>query len=213
MFLRKIALATVVHVSLVHGWVWNDSYGGYSDDYGPFWVPMSKYDKLMDSPNATGNYPIQAPRLGEPYSVSGMADGWSWNINVVADIAMSESNTTAPDQANKTFTGVRVVLQTPIRPNAPVHESWELCALEWRMNMSDFPAKLRQDDGSCTSVLSKGCIKNIELRTVREFSPSPSDGLPCSCPDYEALSDCNAEEINVLKSGGSCGARSKYLPN
>jgi hypothetical protein len=66
----------------------------------------------------------------------------------------------------------------------------------------DIPARFRQDDGSCSSVLSQQCVGAIEAETVWLYTSSFDLRMPCHCPDLEKISACGAEEAKILRSGG-----------
>ncbi|KAK0648433.1 hypothetical protein B0T16DRAFT_455912 [Cercophora newfieldiana] len=71
------------------------------------------------------------------------------------------------------------------------------------MDIEGFPAEFRQDDGSCSSVLSQGCIRAVEVRTIQEYT-SPVNNNPCHCPNLEKIEACSGQEVRILRSGGAC---------
>ena len=186
--------------------------GSYGEGagFGPWGVPDATYNKLMDTPNATSKYPLPAPDTSVPYPASGPADGWSLAVSVVADIAMSESKSTTVDgHENQTFTGSRVVLQAPAGSDAAVDESWFVCAIHWDLDLDNYPAKLRGDDGTCSSVLSEQCIRDVEARSIEQYSSDYGSLSPCPCPTISDIPSCQGEQAKILMAGGGCIARGK----
>ncbi|KAK4118123.1 hypothetical protein N657DRAFT_675751 [Parathielavia appendiculata] len=192
----KVALPAAVVILLLasgHGTKFEGSYGEGAD-FGPWRVPLSR------------QYHLSGPNISAQYPGSDPIYGWSWTVSVVADIPLSEANSTRADPYPKqTFTGSRVVLQAPTGPTSAVHDSWFVCVIHWDMDLFDYPAKLRADDGSCSTVLSEQCIRDIEARAVEEYraaSPNPS-----RCPSLAEIASCEGEQANTLTLGGSFGAR------
>jgi hypothetical protein len=181
---------------------------GEGADFGPYGMALSRYNEILNAPNATGQYNIPGPDISAPYPGSGPADGWSLTVSVVADIAMSESNSTTVDPyPNQTFTGSRVVLQTPTGPSSVAHESWFLCVINWDIGLEKYPSKLREDDGSCSSVLSEQCIRDVEARTLEVYRQKFGPFTPCGCPSLSEIPSCAGEQATALSSGGGCMAR------
>jgi hypothetical protein len=183
---------------------------GEGANFGPYGVALSKYNEILNAPNATSQYTISGPNISAPYPGSGPVDGWSLTVSVVADIAMSESNSsTAHWYPNQIFTGSRVVLQTPKGPSSAAHESWYLCVINWDIGLAKYPSKLREDDGSCSSVLSEQCIRDVEARALEEYRLGFNPITPCGCPMLSDIPSCDGEQATALISGGGCMARCK----
>lgn len=187
----------------------SDSYGEGAG-FGPWGVPDETYNQLMDSPNATSKYPLPAPDTSAPYPAPGPVDGWSLAISVVADIAMAESDSsTAAPHGNHTFTGSRVLLQAPTESDSNVDESWSICVIHWDLDLENYPARLRDDDGSCSSVLSEQCIRDLEAGAIEEYRSGFGNPIPCGCPVISEISSCDGEQAEVLMAGEGCSARRK----
>jgi len=211
----------------------NGDWLGDAAQYGPFYMPIAEFREQMARPNATGRYPLPGgPDMSVPYPsgrggagfVAAADPGWSWTISVVADIEMPRSD--VEDPVNQTFTGAKLTLQAPttraVTTDAPgaaaaavvvVDDSWLLCIVQFDMDIYDIPARFRQDDGSCSSVLSQQCVRAIEAETARLYTSSFDLRTPCHCPDLEKISACGAEEVKILRSGGICEARGKVFPS
>jgi hypothetical protein len=202
------AIGILSLASGLEGSKFEGTYGG-GDAFGPFGVPDSRYNELLDAPNATSQYPLSGRNISAPYPGSGPIDGWSWTVSVVADIPVSLSNSTTVDSypSNYTFTGSRVVLQAPTGPAAAAHESWFVCVVNWDIDLSKYPSKLRTDDGSCSSVLSDQCIRDIEASALEKYSLGLGGANPCKCPSVEEIASCGGEQAEALNSGGACAAR------
>jgi len=193
---------------------------GAGSKLGPYDMASAKFDEFMKTPNATSRYPIEAPYTTLHYRVGGPAmPGWGWTISVAADIPLSEagSNLISDDKdiKNKTFTGVKVVAEAPVELNGtliPIDETWGICIINWSINTtsSGFPAKLRTDDGTCSSVLGEQCRRAVEAGAVQQYKRENTYSM-CGCPDLEKLgsSGCSADEVNILKSGWGCVSRRK----
>ena len=73
-----------------------------------------------------------------------------------------------------------------------------------------YPAAMREDDGSCESVLSKECVRGVEEEAVSRYRVANGD-TACVCPSLERMGGCSEEAKGVLRGGGGCVARSEYL--
>lgn len=192
-FFTCLTGALLVSITSAQAQHFEDSYGDGAG-FGPWGVPVTTYHKLMSSPNATSSYPV-------PGSVS----GWSFAVSVIADIPMSESNSsTAQAHPNKAFTGTRVVLQAPANP---IHESSSVCVLQWDITPFSYPPKLRADDGSCSSFLSEQCIRDVEARSAEHSKTTSSR---CTCPKLSEISSCGGDQAKTLMAAGTCQARRKH---
>ncbi|KAK3301864.1 uncharacterized protein B0T15DRAFT_325586 [Chaetomium strumarium] len=191
----------------------SDGSYGEGTAFGPFGVPLTRYNELLNSPNATSQYPLLGPNISAPYPGSGnILNGWSWVVSVAADIPLSESNSTTADwypdnhNHNHTFTGSRVVLQQAPTTGPPAHESWFVCVVNWDIDLATYPSKLRTDDGSCSSVLSEQCIRDTEASVLEEYRLGLGGPNPCKCPSLTEIASCEGEQAKALMSGGGCAA-------
>jgi hypothetical protein len=190
-----------------------DSWGAYGwPDYklGPWAVPDVTFERLMEAPNATGEYPLQAPDTSSPFPAPGPIEGWSFSLSVVADVPMSESNMSlALDHPNDTFTGSRLVLQTPTGPDSTFDESWYVCVIHWWIDPKNHPAKLREDDGSCSIVRSDQCAQDLEkaAREAYMYIMGRGGGIQCPCPQPSDIPSCAGEQAKALSGNGTCACQ------
>ena len=171
--------------------------------YGPWSVPASEFDSFLDHGNATSNYPLEGRNISGPYPGVSSIDGWSWSISVAADIPIENSK--SPNTSF--FTGSRVNLNAPAslpRLNSSqaisVNKSWQMCVVIWHLGEA-YNDKLREDDGSCSTIVSSECAKDIEDGVMKNYTSTN-----CLCPNVKSLSSCKNEEV-LVRNG--CEARSK----
>jgi hypothetical protein len=200
--------ASVLAESYIHG-------GGLGD--GPHSVPLARFNELMASPNLSSKYPIPAPDTSLPYpsTAPAISPGWTWGISVVADISITVTNSsTAWDLKNQTFTATKVVLEAPHEANTnttAMDAPWQLCVLSLAINTTSFPDRARQDDGTCSSILTERCRRGVETQAAQRYRSSQS--RQCNCPDYDKLPEwCSSEEVGFLKAGGVCIVRRRSPP-
>ncbi|KAK8087572.1 hypothetical protein PG997_002533 [Apiospora hydei] len=169
---------------------WGDGGGAV----GPGGVNFTEFGRLLDEqPNATGIYPLSGPDLtgavGSQEIADGwspeLVDGWSWQIHVKADIPVNNSEAEAQ---GKYFTGTQVALHTPpFKEN--VTDGWEVCVMTWETNR-DYSDGLREDDGTCSSVLSEDCRKAITDSVSEAWKNSSRWYKRCTCPSLDELDGC-----------------------
>ena len=155
--------------------------------YGPWGFDVDVLTSFFDQPNATGNYPLAGPDWSSP-APNDPVDGWAWNIRVKSDIPISKTNLTEhyekANQMSDYFTASQITLQAP---SGEVDPTWEVCIIRWYMD-ENF-AELREDDGTCSSVLEESC--RSEMADAVSETWADNDGASrCKCPDM---------------GGGSCG--------
>ncbi|KAK4443453.1 hypothetical protein QBC34DRAFT_477482 [Podospora aff. communis PSN243] len=187
-----------------------DSFKSGIED-GPHLVPLTRFNEIMTSPNLSSTYPIAAPDTSKPYPNDGSAPtpGWRWGISVVADILFTETNSSMTwDLKNQTFTATKISLEAPVddtTKEALMDESWGICVINWGLNKTAFPDRARQDDGTCSSMLSGRCRRGVETQTAREYRAGSRN---CSCPDKDKLPEwCSSEEISFLEARWGCSIR------
>ncbi|KAL2126467.1 hypothetical protein VTI74DRAFT_851 [Chaetomium olivicolor] len=180
----------------------------YSYARAPWSLPDATYDKLMEKSNATSKYPLQAPDTSAPFPAPGPIDGWSLTVSVVADVPMAESPlSVAHTFPNFTFTGNRIVLRAPTGPDSAVDDSWHICVLQWTIDPYHFEAKLRDDDGSCSSVVSDQCARDVEKAAAEGYMDGRTGRRQCFCPGLSTITSCSREEAKALNMKGSCIAQ------
>ncbi|KAH8892266.1 hypothetical protein GQ53DRAFT_864141 [Thozetella sp. PMI_491] len=208
--MRSVGLAFAAWPS-AYGQFENFTFNNYGNDkLAPWGVNLTSFDANLAAPNATGRYPLPGPNISAPYgSPPGymIIDGWAWNIAVTADIPLSLANHTSPGNQDQVFTGTTLQLVIPDSLltgapgsiNAVVDESWRMCIMRWALP-DDYNDSLRTDDGSCTSIMSNQCIKDIQNYTAYTYKSSAS----CKCPDLgKILPSCSGNGLP-----GGCAASS-----
>jgi len=186
-------------------------------DIAPWAIPLPTWNRTLDnsaSLNATGEFTIQAPNTTIPFpALNQSTQSWSWKVSVVADFPLTESREpSSVANSSKTFTASRIVLQRPNGTGASFHDSWNLCVIQWRVEASKFPARLRGDDGSCGSVLSEQCIRAVEQNAIERYGNSSDIARsPCRCPNLAEVAGCEGGQAEFMSGVGSCSARSKFL--
>ncbi|KAH8896874.1 hypothetical protein GQ53DRAFT_890331 [Thozetella sp. PMI_491] len=184
--------------------------------YPPFGIEEKIFDKNMTHPNAVGNFQFVGSDISKPYvqngSVPGVPiEGWSWQINATADVSLNSSRDTydGVKYTNQFTAAARVALNFPRALlnhdlSLNISDDWGLCIRWWDLtNLPDdfvYPHQMRFDDGSCSSVLTKECINEIQNPTAQSH-PSLLGCL--GCPDLEQIQACKGSPISAFT--GNCG--------
>lgn len=165
-----------------------------TEDEGPRDVPKSEFEALINKPNATGTFPLSGPNISTPYFETNTIHGWSLSISVRADMPLKNS-TLGSQYLDKVYTGGKITLNAPeallnssdsATKNLSVNNDWQVCLIHWGLDNQPYNNKLREDDGTCTSVLSTQCIKDMEGETIRRYQSSAH----CFCPSITDVSSC-----------------------
>ncbi|KAK7941609.1 uncharacterized protein PG986_013996 [Apiospora aurea] len=166
---------------------WGDGGG----TVGPGGVNFTEFGRLLDEqPNATGIYALSGPDLTGAVGSPELVDGWSWQIHVKADIPVnnSEPSHRGEEAQGKYFTGTQVALHAPpFQEN--VTDGWEVCVMTWETNR-DYSDALREDDGTCSSVLNEDCRKAITDSVSEGWKRSSRWYNRCTCPSLDGLDGC-----------------------
>ncbi|RYP60998.1 hypothetical protein DL771_010283 [Monosporascus sp. 5C6A] len=155
--------------------------------YAPWGLEYDAMATFLERPNATGNYPLSGPDTTSA-SESGPVDGWAWNIRVRADIPINETNGSNYDQdvLSKYFTGSQITLNSP--SSEGIDPSWLVCIIRWQVD-EDYSEELRQDDGTCSSVLDESCRSDMADFVARNWADHTGSAR-CRCPDLSSISSC-----------------------
>jgi hypothetical protein len=184
-----------------------DHWGVPSRGRGPWEVNYTSFSNLLDHPNATGEFNLPGPNLTLAYPDAPTDQDWSWTVSVTDDIPVIGTGRSHPDREGKFFTGTRVRLNIPpyiaAAANATAqnksvngYDGWEVCVMYWPWDsFSDqanatFPEKFRQDDGSCSSILTSQCIQDWEALAVERYRP----GSGCGPPIRSLVESCSGLE-------------------
>lgn len=133
-------------------------------------------------------------------------------MSILTDIPMAEGRRSdIYEFPNKSFTATQLTLNAPTGPGVKFNDSWLLCVIDWAMDLHSFPFK--NDDGTCSSVISNRCARALQSNVLEEYMSSTISyaNNACSCPPIEKISECSEQEVKVLRSGGSCGASGKRV--
>ncbi|KAK4139284.1 uncharacterized protein C8A04DRAFT_33252 [Dichotomopilus funicola] len=167
---------------------------------GPWNIPEATYNEVLDSPSAVGRYTLEAPDISVRYPSPDQFANWTLAVSVASDFPLPWSNTNEAEQdttSNRTFTATRVRLTPPA--GIDVDSSWEVCVLNWDVNLETYPTQLRIDDGTCTSFLSEQCIRDVEQSVLVGR---------CSCPNLREIESCGDGQADLMDSiGPGCFAK------
>jgi hypothetical protein len=190
--------------------------------YGPWNTNYTDFSNSLDHPNATDTFDLPGPNLTLAYPDAPTGQAWSWTISVTDDIPITNTSRAHKDWEGKFFTGSRLRLNIPpyvaAAANATAqnktvvgYDRWNVCVMYWRWESfgahknDSFPDKFREDDGSCSSILSSQCIQDWEALAVEEYS-STTGG--CTAPVLSQVESCKGiEHADVL---GLIGASMSY---
>lgn len=82
-----------------------------------------------------------------------------------------------------------------------VEDGWSVCLYEWTLWGAAYPASLREDNGTCSSVLSTECIAAMEREAASKHTSTN-----CRCPTAKDIPECaELGDDSALWSTG-CGA-------
>lgn len=229
---RSTLLATLLFAlydpCLSQGHDFADENYGLPDEYGPWRANKTSFDNLLNHPNATSNFGLPGPNVSLAYPKAPADQGWSWTISVTDDIPAGNFSGATEDTRNKVFTGARLRLNGPgflnttaKNASGPHYDDWHLCVLEWQwdslgdmVNVS-YPDKLRQDNGSCSSIVSSQCRQDWEAAAVKGYNsgsgqcsaPIPRDIPSCGGADMEVLRKLNAAAHCKIPANTCCGTQ------
>lgn len=125
-------------------------------------------------------------------------------VSVLADLPIPSSS----EDSDEFYTGGRLVFNTPFSAadvssgsSDSTDDDWSICLYEWSVWGAPYPASLRTDNGTCSSVLSSGCIAAIEREAASNHT-----SRRCKCPIARKLPECaELGDDNTLWST-TCGA-------
>lgn len=84
-------------------------------------------------------------------------------VNVVADLPIPSQQ----ENIDEFYTGGELVFNGPFSPDNgssdAIDDGWSVCLYKWLMCGAAYPASLRADDGTCSSVLSSECTRPWSL--------------------------------------------------
>ncbi|KAI0199217.1 hypothetical protein F4808DRAFT_433084 [Astrocystis sublimbata] len=177
-------------------------WAGLDSNEGPWHEPKAEFNRsLANSANITGKYPFPGPDTTSDRPEDSK-DQWSWSIAVAADLPIGNSRS-APDddgQGPWYYTGGKLTLNAPSSiigddGNITVKGNWTVCMVKWDLdfqpkenNNRTYPDKLRDDDGTCGSVLSDSCIAGMKSALRSN----------CRCPDPRTIPSCADQDEEIF---------------
>ncbi|KAH6624298.1 hypothetical protein B0J18DRAFT_174077 [Chaetomium sp. MPI-SDFR-AT-0129] len=199
LYIRTSAAAALLPLSSAS---FAGDYGGAGLPNGPWYIPVSTYNTLLDSPNATTQYSLKAPDITARFPASNRFANWTLTVSVTADIPVSNINTSVREwhgwPLNQSFTGSRVQLTLPTggdddddndEEEFEPDRSWEVCVINWDVHLKQDQARLRGDDGTCYSVLSEQCISDMEKQAASL--------VRCTCPNLREIESCQGDQAET----------------
>lgn len=123
--------------------------------------------------NASGLVPVLGYNVSQPFP-SNLTDGWSFGLDVAADVPASVS-----EEGNTGFATLSYLYMN--RPESTIDDSWRICAA-WlgRVDVSG------GDDGSCSSALGQDCIDALST----QLSSANERFGRCSVPPISMPEEC-----------------------
>jgi hypothetical protein len=164
---------------------------------------------MLDHPNATENFPLPGPNMSLAYPKAPADQGWAWTVSVADNIPVGDFFGVTNETRDKVFTGTRLRLNVPTFLNStakntsgPHYDDWHLCVLQWRWTSlgdvvnTSYPEKLRQDNGSCSSIVSSQCRLDWEAAAVKDYNSGTGQ---CSPPIPRDIPSCGGADMEVLR--------------
>jgi hypothetical protein len=203
-----------------------ENFGRSWTNLGPWYLNDTIFDVFLDHPNATTNVPLPGPNATNTSPTgAGAKEDWSWSIAVTDDIPLANATRNlhtgfnyTDDERSKFFTGSRVRLHYPPILSAPkngtlnrTYDDWLLGIITWdysKIYNVSYPDKFRQDDGSCTSIVSEQCVRDIESYVLANYRPSTAQ---YHCPMVQDLPSCDQTSL-FRKVGCVCKSEWTTIP-
>ncbi|KAK8090482.1 hypothetical protein PG997_005443 [Apiospora hydei] len=152
------------------------------------------YFEALRAPNLTGAYDFATPNISAPRAPGKVTEesnsalpGWSISIAVRAGVPFR--------QTEEHYTAGEVVLHAPEslltnitdegtgQKNVTVLDEWELCLIQWDLNSEPYPPALRGDDGTCSSILSPDCTRDLQAEARKQCSNLNITNIPACTND------------------------------
>ncbi|KAK8139486.1 hypothetical protein PG984_002866 [Apiospora sp. TS-2023a] len=155
-----------------------------------------RFFEALKTPNLTGTYDFATPNISAPLvpgivvteESNSVLQGWSLSIAVRAGVSYrgkgeehytaGEINLVAPQSLLTNLTD-----EGSGQRNVSVLDEWELCAIQWGLDSELYPSALRDDDGTCSSVLSPDCIRDLQAAAGRQCTSPPIAEIPSCAHD------------------------------
>ncbi|KAK8048122.1 hypothetical protein PG994_009852 [Apiospora phragmitis] len=148
--------------------------------------------EALKTPNLTGTYSFATPNISAPLGTGEVTEemnsalpGWSLSVTM---------RTGAPFRGQH-YTAGEVVMHTPPslltnitdagsgQKNVSVLDEWKLCIIHWDLIDEPYPDAMRRDDGTCSSVLSPGCLRDVQAAARRKCADPHINEIPACAKD------------------------------
>ncbi|KAK7987313.1 endo-1-4-beta-xylanase B [Apiospora arundinis] len=151
--------------------------------------------EALKTPNVTGIYSFGTPNISAPIvpgivteESNNVLPGWSLSVAVRTGIPYPTNG--------QYFTAGEVYLHMPQslltnvteggQKNISVLDEWDICVIQWDLGSRPYPFKMRSDDGTCSSVLSPDCIREVRLAAQRNCRDPNVQDIPACAKDNTA---------------------------
>ncbi|KAK8019022.1 hypothetical protein PG990_004160 [Apiospora arundinis] len=156
--------------------------------------------EALKTPNVTGIYSFATPNISAPLTTGLVTDESNaklpgWNISVAV-------RTGIPYRNGEFYTAGEVNLHMPEalltnvtennQKNASVLDVWDLCLIQWDLGSQPYPSKMRGDDGTCSSVLSPDCIREVQAAARKKCEDPKIKDIPACAKDDTAAFRTNS---------------------
>ncbi|KAM7189600.1 hypothetical protein V8F33_009968 [Rhypophila sp. PSN 637] len=210
--IRAESLPTIQRQASEGPIIYNESWfgeGNFGGREGPFNVPKSQWNDLLDEPDAFDSVYIPMPNLTQPFNERNLNESryaavpygsqindvrWSLRIDLADDIPITLPNDGEDGNNNENSggegvtTGVRIRLQAPEEITANVDDSWQVCVMEWMLkegtNTTVFFWMNQDNLGQCAMPVE--CLRDLQAYAAS----GPATFGRCQCPDPKAISTC-----------------------
>lgn len=172
------------------------SYGQLS--YGPYGLNADNWAALGVMPDSKQDFKLSGFNVSQRFPGTALP-GWTVTLGSKANIALPQGALAQAGGAGNFFSGLTVRLTPPptltgFDPAASprtftsyvADDSWLLCATIVVPDEAT-SAKLADDDGSCSTILSADCVQAMELAISNSQASSNGAGGTCRQPDLSRL--------------------------
>lgn len=176
---------------------WPPRVGGTGDDEG--------FLEALKKPNLTGTYEFATPNISSPEAPSeaiteesnSVLNGWSLSVGLTAGVPFRENHYLAGELVLHTPESLltNITDEGSSRKNVSVIDGWNMCVMQWTLNTQPYPTALRNDDGTCSSVLSPDCIRAVEAKARNR----------CQDPRIHEIPACANDDTRAFRTGSFSG--------
>lgn len=166
-----------------------------------------QFFEAMKTPNMTGSCSFATPNITAPPAngtVTAQLPGWSLSVAVRANAQYPRNGeyyvagTVHLNTPESLLTNMTIAEDGQSQKNVSAIEPWKVCVTQWALDSRPYPSKMRSDDGTCSSVLSPGCIRGVQAAARRD----------CKDPQIQSIPACANDDTTAFQST----SYSYYLP-